>query len=109
LTGVFAAGALYATLALVIRPTLTVEILAYLAYLALACSIIAILLRVAGQRCISATTASLIFLLEPVFANLFSVLLGLEDIDLYKVTGGALILISLYATTLAELKCRATS
>jgi drug/metabolite transporter (DMT)-like permease len=91
------------------RPTLTVEILAYLAYLALACSIIAILLQVAGQRYISATTASLILLLEPVFATLFSVLLGLEDIDLYKVTGGALILISLYTTTLAELKCRATS
>jgi drug/metabolite transporter (DMT)-like permease len=77
------------------RPTLTVEILAYLAYLALACSIIPTLLQVPGQRYISATTASLILLLEPVFATLFSVLLELEDIDFYKVTGGALILISL--------------
>ena len=91
------------------RPTLTVEILAYLAYLALACSIIATLLQVPGQRYISATPASLILLLEPLVATLFSVLLGLEDIDFYKVTGGALILISLYTTTLAELKCRATS
>jgi drug/metabolite transporter (DMT)-like permease len=109
LTGVFTAGALYMPLALVMRPMLTGEVLVYLAYLALACSIIATLLQVLGQRYISATTASLIFLLEPVFATLFSVLLRLEDIDLYKVTGGALILISLYTTTLAELKYRAMS
>lgn len=107
LAGNFASGVLYAPLALLRGPSLTREVLAYLAYLALACSILATLFQVLGQRYVSATTASLIFLLEPVFATLFSVLMGLEDVDLYKATGGALILVSLYTTTLAELKYRA--
>ena len=106
LAGNFTAGVLYLPLALIQSPSLTGEVLVYLVYLALACSIGATLFQVLGQRYISATTASLIFLLEPVFATLFSVIMGLEEVDLYKVLGGSLILTALYVTTISEFKYR---
>jgi len=106
LTGNFVVGALYAPLALIYGFSLTSEILLYLAYLGIACSICATLFQVLGQRYVSATTASLVFLLEPVFATIFSVLMGLEGVDLYKITGGGLILVSLYVTMISEIKYR---
>ena len=109
LAGNFTAGILYLPLSLIQNPNLTGEILLYLVYLALVCSIGATLFQVLGQRYISATTASLIFLLEPVFAMLFSIIMELEEVDLYKVLGGALILTSLYVITISEFKYMTTT
>ncbi|MEM4660999.1 MAG: EamA/RhaT family transporter, partial [Thermosphaera sp.] len=52
----------------------------------------------------SASSAAIVFLLEPVFALLFSLLLGLEALALYKVIGGSLIVLATYVTTVGEIK-----
>lgn len=104
LLGTFLAGLLFAPLSLYSFPALTTEAVLYLVYLALVCSVGATFFQVLGQRYVSASTAALIFLLEPVFATVFSVLMGLENVQLYKVSGGGLILLSLYLATVSEVK-----
>ncbi|MEM1761952.1 MAG: DMT family transporter, partial [Desulfurococcaceae archaeon] len=84
--------------------TLTREAVIYIVYLALVCSILATFFQVLGQRYVSASTAALIFLLEPVFATQFSVLMGLETVEPYKMVGGGLILLSLYIATVSEIR-----
>ncbi|MEM2009761.1 MAG: DMT family transporter [Thermosphaera sp.] len=76
----------------------------YLAYLAAACSLGATYFQVKGQKYVSASSAAIVFLLEPVFALLFSLLLGLEALALYKVIGGSLIVLATYVTTVGEIK-----
>ncbi len=66
-----------------------------LLYLAIGSSFIAQTLQVLAQRHISATSASLILLLEAVFGSLFSILYGFEKFTLNLLIGGSLILVSL--------------
>lgn len=104
LAGCFAAGLLLAPFSIAVSPVLTREAVLYLTYLALICSIGATFFQVLGQRYVSPETAALIFLLEPVFALLFSVLMGLEELALYKVIGGGMILLSTYIATYSEMR-----
>jgi len=60
----------------------------YLAYLAVACSLGATYFQVNGQKYVTASSAAVIFLLEPVFALIFSLVMGLEDLVLYKIVEG---------------------
>jgi drug/metabolite transporter (DMT)-like permease len=100
----FIAGVLYGPPALLAGLNLTLEAWIYISYLAIACSIGTALFQVLGQRYISESTAAIVFLLEPVFATIFSILMGIEYITVYKVVGGGLILLSLYISTISELK-----
>ncbi|MEM4914094.1 MAG: DMT family transporter [Desulfurococcaceae archaeon] len=104
LLGCFTVGLLYAPLSILHNPQLSTEALVYIAYLALVCSIGATFFQVLGQRYVSPETAALVFLLEPVFALVFSVLMKLEELALYKVLGGGLILVALYVATVSEFK-----
>jgi len=104
LFGTFIASVLYGQPSLLAGLNLTLEAWIYISYLAIACSIGATLFQVLGQRYISESTAAIVFLLEPVFATIFSILIGIEYITMYKVVGGGLILLSLYISTIAELK-----
>lgn len=104
LQGMFTAGVLFGPMVLATGLHITREVFLYLVYLAVVCSIGASFFQVLGQRYISESTAALIFLLEPVFATIFSIYMGLERIELYKLIGGGLILISLYIATLSEIR-----
>ena len=104
LFGTFIAGVLYGPPSLLAGLDLTLEAWIYISYLAIVCSIGATFFQVLGQRYISESTAAIVFLLEPVFATIFSILMGIEYITVYKVVGGGLILLSLYISTIAELK-----
>jgi drug/metabolite transporter (DMT)-like permease len=104
LFGTFIAGVLYGPPALLAGLDLTLEAWIYISYLAIVCSIGATFFQVLGQRYISESTAAIVFLLEPVFATIFSILMGIEYITVYKVVGGGLILLSLYISTISELK-----
>lgn len=104
LFGMFTSGVIFLPLAFAYGLNLTTDALLYIAYLAIVCSIGATFFQVLGQRYISASTASLIFLLEPVFALLFSVLMGLEMAELYKIMGGGLIISALYIALISEMR-----
>jgi drug/metabolite transporter (DMT)-like permease len=83
---------------------LSLNAIAYLTYLAVACSLGATYFQVKGQKYVTASSAAIIFLLEPVFALIFSLVMGLEDLVLYKLVGGGLIVLATYITTIGELK-----
>jgi drug/metabolite transporter (DMT)-like permease len=83
---------------------LSLNAIVYLAYLAVACSLGATYFQVKGQKYVAASSAAIIFLLEPVFALIFSLVMGLEDLVLYKLVGGGLIVLATYITTVGELK-----
>jgi drug/metabolite transporter (DMT)-like permease len=83
---------------------LSLNAIAYLAYLAVACSLGATYFQVKGQKYVTASSAAIIFLLEPVFALIFSLIMGLEDLVLHKLVGGVLIVLATYITTIGELK-----
>jgi len=51
---------------------------------------------------LSEKTAAVIFLLEPVFATIFSIVTRLETASLHKIIGEGLILTSLYLSILSE-------
>lgn len=104
LFGMFTSGVIFLPLVFAYGFNLTTDALLYIAYLAIVCSIGATFFQVLGQRYISASTASLIFLLEPVFALLFSVLMGLEMAELYKIMGGGLIISALYIALISEMR-----
>ncbi|MEM3926592.1 MAG: DMT family transporter [Desulfurococcaceae archaeon] len=105
LHGMFLTGSFMAPLAYIVYGfPLDMEILKYLAYLAVVCSIGATFFQVWGQKYVSAASAAVIFLLEPVFALLFSVLMGMEELEIYKVLGGGMIVISTYIVTLSEMR-----
>jgi len=105
LLGTFTPGALLTLLTPAIGASeVGGEVLLYLTYLALLCSIVATFLQILGQRYVSPVTAAVVFLLEPVFALAFSLALGLEGVSLGKVVGGGLIVASTYVATLSELR-----
>jgi len=105
LAGTFTPGALLSPLAAaVFGNTMNLAALAYLAYLAVICSIGATFLQVLGQRRVSPLAAAVIFLLEPVFATLFSLAMGLEELTLHKAVGGGLIVASTYIATYSEIR-----
>ncbi|MEM1772654.1 MAG: DMT family transporter [Desulfurococcaceae archaeon] len=104
LTGTFAAGLFFAPLSLFSGININTSTLLYLLYLGIVCSIGATFFQVFGQRYISASTAALLFLLEPVLATFFSIIMGLEELSIHKVIGGGLILLSLYLATVIELR-----
>ncbi|MEM0004286.1 MAG: DMT family transporter [Desulfurococcaceae archaeon] len=104
LMGTFSAGLLYAPLSMRFGINLNTNTLLYLVYLGVFCSIGATFFQVLGQRYVSASTAALLFLLEPIFATIFSVIMGLETLSIHKLIGGGLILVSLYLATITELK-----
>ena len=106
LFGTFLAGTIYGVATTFTGLHMTTETWLYIAYLALVCSIGATFFQVLGQRYVSEATAAIVFLLEPVFATIFSVTMGLETVTTYKVVGGALILSSLYLALYSELKTR---
>ncbi|QOR94184.1 DMT family transporter [Thermosphaera chiliense] len=83
---------------------LSLNTILYLAYLAVACSLGATYFQVKGQKYVSASSAAIIFLLEPVFALIFSLLMGLEALLTYKLVGGGLIVLATYITTIGELR-----
>lgn len=49
-----------------------------------------------GQKNLDAQTSALVYLMEPVFATLFALLMGQEDLTPYKIAGGLLILAGQY-------------
>ena len=84
------------------RGELSLNAIAYLAHLAVACSLGATYFQVKGQKYVIAGSAAIIFLLEPVFALMFSLVTGLEDLVLHKLVGGVLIVLATYITTIRE-------
>lgn len=66
----------------------------YLSYLAIACTLIAVALQVVGQKYVSEATAAIIYILEPVFAMIFSVLLYGEKVELMGVVGGVVMVMA---------------
>jgi drug/metabolite transporter (DMT)-like permease len=106
LFGTFLAGTIYGVATPFTGLYMTTETWLYIAYLALVCSIGATFFQVLGQRYVSEATAAIVFLLEPVFATIFSIAIGLETVTTYKVVGGALILSSLYLALYSEFKTR---
>jgi drug/metabolite transporter (DMT)-like permease len=105
LLGTFTPGLLLVPLDLAMgTPELGGETLLYLTYLALVCSITAILLQILGQRYVSPVAAAVVFLAEPVFALAFSLALGLEEPSLSRGVGGGLIVAGTYVATLSELR-----
>ncbi len=105
LIGYFIAGALFILIAPInslykigIREWL------YILYLAVFCSVIATFLQFYGQRFVSAKTASTIYLLEPFFAYLFSLVAGEDYIDHMKILGGSLIVTGVYLAQYSEIK-----
>ncbi len=71
------------------------EIILPILYLGVGSSFIAQTLQVLAQKYVSASSASLILLLEGVFGSLFSILWGFEKFTFNLLIGGSLILISL--------------
>ncbi|MCY0868370.1 MAG: DMT family transporter [Desulfurococcus sp.] len=104
LYGMFTPGALVYPLAVILDGGASPQVFWYIVYLAVFCSLLATLLQVLGQRQVSPLTAALVYLLEPVFALIFSVLMGLEEVEFYKVAGGSLIILAVYIASIAELK-----
>lgn len=110
LGGMFLAGSLLFPLVPVMERTeLSSEALVYLSYLAIFCSLVASFFQVLAQRYISAKSAATIYLLEPVFALLFSLVAGMEGLNPYKLIGGGLISIATYVVILQESKSRSVS
>ncbi|MCE4604750.1 MAG: DMT family transporter [Aeropyrum sp.] len=79
-----------------------------LAYLGIACTVIAFALQVYGQRYISPASAATIFLLEPPAAAILSMLLLGERMEFIQMVGGALILMSMYIAVREEFRARGT-
>lgn len=68
------------------------EVLFQLLYLAAICSVLVGVLQIVGQRYTTASQASLIYVLEPVFAALFSFMLLGERLNIIELIGALLIL-----------------
>ena len=74
--------------------------LPYLLYLALVCTPLANALQLYGQRWVRSVDAALIYLLEPVFAALFSHIFLGEGMTLRQVVGALLILAAMAVSSL---------
>ncbi|MEZ0289891.1 MAG: DMT family transporter [Sulfolobales archaeon] len=100
--GVFLVGVFLTPLSTNSLYQISLETWLYLIYLAIVCSITALLLQIYGQRFVSPKTASVIYLLEPFFAYLFSYMIGLESFDLYILVGGSMITLASYIAIRSE-------
>jgi drug/metabolite transporter (DMT)-like permease len=86
--------------------TLTANIylvLPYLLYLAFVCSTLTLSLQIIGQRYTTPTLASLIFLLEPVFALIFSRIILQETLSSQQMIGAGLLLLSTVIATIDKI------
>jgi len=86
-------------LALEGSPHLDAKLVLVLTYLGLVCADAALILQVMGQRRVPPTVAALVFLLEPVFAAIFSAILLGERFKPIQIAGMVLIL---YGIVLSE-------
>lgn len=77
-------------------PGLTLETVLIITYLAVACADGAFILQAYGQRYVDPATTAIVFLLEPVFATIFSIILIHEHVTGLQLIGMALILSALY-------------
>ncbi|MGC9148675.1 MAG: DMT family transporter [Sulfolobales archaeon] len=103
--GYFAAGALFIFIAPINSlHRLSIREWFYILYLAIFCSVAATLLQLYGQRFVSAKTASTIYLLEPFFAYLYSLIAREDYIDYLKILGGSLIVAGVYVAQYSEMK-----
>jgi drug/metabolite transporter (DMT)-like permease len=87
--------------------TLTVNfylVLPHLLYLAFVCSTLALSLQIIGQRYTTPTLASLIFLLEPVFASIFSRIMLQETFSSQQMIGAGLLLLSTVIATIDKIR-----
>ncbi len=85
-----------------IEPLMDVRALLVLLYLALVCTIGAFGLQVYGQRHISAGVAAIVYLLEPVFAGIFSYIALGETMDHYQLVGAGLIVLAIAVSSMME-------
>ncbi len=81
-----------------------VSALPLLVYLALACSDVATILQVYGQRFIRVEVAAIIFLLEPVFASILSYIFLSETMSSVQILGASLILLAIVLATLEDIR-----
>jgi drug/metabolite transporter (DMT)-like permease len=79
-------------------------VLPYLLYLAFVCSTLALSLQIIGQRYTSPTLAALIFLLEPVFALIFSRIILQETLSSQQMIGAGLLLLSTVIATIDKIR-----
>lgn len=77
-------------------PRITPGVMLVIAYLAVACADGAFILQAYGQRYVDPAATAMIFLLEPVFATVFSVILLHEHVTFPQIIGMAMILSALY-------------
>ncbi len=77
-------------------PNVTINVLLVIAYLAVACADGAFILQAYGQKYIEPATTAIVFLLEPVFATIISIILLHEQVTLIQTIGMTLILSALY-------------
>ncbi len=75
-------------------------------YLSIGSNFIAQSMQIVAQRHLSASTASLVMMLEGVFGSVFSILFGFEKFTLGLLTGGGLILISLVISEVQIIKAK---
>jgi len=73
-------------------------------YLSVGSNFIAQSMQIVAQRYLSASTASLVMMLEGVFGSIFSILFGFEPFTVNLVAGGGLILCSLVLSEIQVMK-----
>lgn len=75
-------------------------------YLSVGSNFIAQSMQIVAQRHLSASTASLVMMLEGVFGSVFSILFGFEKFTVGLLTGGGLIFISLIISEVQIIKAK---
>lgn len=83
---------------------LSTQTFLYLAYLAIACTLIASVLQIIGQKYVGPATAAIIYVLEPLFALLFSVLFYNEKAEPIRIIGGSLMVLASYIAIRKEVE-----
>lgn len=89
-------GNVYSAFSTLSKALITPTPLLLLALLVIGGTVIPYTLMGLGQKQLDAQTSALVYLLEPVFATLFALLMGLEALTPYKIAGGLLILAGQY-------------
>lgn len=82
---------------------LSIQTLLYLTYLAIACTLMASVFQIIGQKYVSPATAAIIYVLEPLFALLFSVLFYNENVEFMGVLGGLFMALASYIAIREEI------
>jgi drug/metabolite transporter (DMT)-like permease len=76
----------------------------FIAYLGIGATLFTFLLQSYGQQYVNAVLASIIIALEPIFATLFGIWIGGENISLNFIKGGSLVLWAAILAVLFQLK-----